>query len=176
MPFTRLHRLLDANHVEYATIAHPAAYCAQRIAALARVPGHELAKTVIVKVDGRLAMVVQDATSMVPLSRVKAAIGAREVRLAREHEFREWFPDCDVGAMPPFGNLYGMEVFVTESLAAAKEVAFCAGSHTQLIRLKYRDFARFAHAIVIPGLAEPRSPRRRPAKTLIFRKQSVTCA
>jgi Ala-tRNA(Pro) deacylase len=149
MPFTRVHQLLDASRVKYSSIAHAPAYSAQKIAAVAHVPGRELAKTVIVDVDGQLAMVVQSASSRVPFDRVKAAACARDVRLASEHEFREWFPDCEVGAMPPFGNLYGMEVFVTEALAADDEIVFNAGCHTELIRLQYRDFARFVHPIVV---------------------------
>ena len=149
MPFTRLHRLLDANHVDYQTIRHPTAYSAQQTAAAAHVPGRELAKTVIVHIDGALAMVVQNASGMVPLGRVKAAAGARDVHLANEQEFRDWFPDCDLGAMPPFGNLYGMEVFVTEALTHDDEIAFNAGTHTELIRLRYADFARLAHPIVV---------------------------
>ena len=149
MPFTRLHRLLDANHVDYQTIQHPTSYSAQQTAAAAHVPGRELAKTVIVHIDGALAMVVQNAAGMVPLGRVKAAAGARDVHLANEQEFRDWFPDCDLGAMSPFGNLYGMEVFVTEALTHDDEIAFNAGTHTELIRLRYADFARLAHPIVV---------------------------
>lgn len=149
MPFTRLHRLLDANHVDYQTIHHRTAYSAQQTAAVAHVPGRELAKAVIVHIDGALAMVVQNASSMVPLGRVKAATGARDVHLANEQEFRDWFPDCELGAMPPFGNLYGMEVFVTEALTHDDEIAFNAGTHTELIKLRYADFAKLAHPIVV---------------------------
>jgi Ala-tRNA(Pro) deacylase len=149
MPFTRLHQLLDANHVDYQTIAHPTAYTAQETAALAHVSGHELAKTVIVNIDGALAMVVQNASSMVPLGRLRAATGAQDVQLASEREFRDRFPDCELGAMPPFGNLYGMDVFVTEALAQDERIAFNAGTHTELIRLRYADFAKLAQPVVI---------------------------
>jgi Ala-tRNA(Pro) deacylase len=149
MPFTRLHRLLDANHVDYQTIFHPRTCSAQETAAVVHVPGRDLAKTVIVDVDGKLAMVVQNASSMVPLGRVKAATGARDVHLANEQDFRDLFPDCELGAMPPFGNLYGMDVFVTESLAKDEEIAFNAGSHTELIKLRYGDFARLVHPTVV---------------------------
>jgi Ala-tRNA(Pro) deacylase len=149
MPFTRLHQMLDANHVDYQTIAHPTAYTAQETAALAHVSGHELAKTVIVNIDGALAMVVQNASSMVPLGRLRAATGAQDVQLASEREFRDRFPDCELGAMPPFGNLYGMDVFVTEALAQDERIAFNAGTHTELIRLRYADFAKLAQPVVI---------------------------
>ena len=116
MPFSKLEHLLDANHVRYTKIRHSPAYTAQEIAAAAHVPGRELAKTVIVDIDGKLAMVVQTASSKVPLGRVRSVAGARDVHLVSETEFRDRFPDCEPGAMPPFGNLYGMEVFVLEDL------------------------------------------------------------
>lgn len=149
MPFTRLHQLLDANHIRYSRIAHTPAYTAQETAASAHIPGRELAKAVIVDVDGQLAMVVQSASSKVPLGRVKAATGARDVHLAAESDFRDRFPDCELGAMPPFGNLYGMPVFVVKDLAEDEEIAFNAGSHTELIRLKYRDYADLVHPVVV---------------------------
>jgi Ala-tRNA(Pro) deacylase len=141
--------MLDANHVDYQTIPHPTAYTAQETAALAHVSGHELAKSVIVNIDGALAMVVQNASSMVPLGRLRAATGAQDVQLASEREFRDRFPDCELGAMPPFGNLYGMDVFVTEALAQDERIAFNAGTHTELIRLRYADFAKLAQPVVI---------------------------
>lgn len=149
MPFNRLHRLLDANHVDYQTIHHPTSYSAQQTAAVAHVPGRELAKAVIVHIDGALAMVVQNASGMVPLGRLKAAAGARDVHLANEQEFRDWFPDCDLGAMPPFGNLYGMEVFVDPTLAADEKIVFNAGSHIELMRMNYRDFERLVKPKVV---------------------------
>jgi Ala-tRNA(Pro) deacylase len=85
----------------------------------------------------------------VPLGRIKALTGARDVHLASEADFRDRFPDCEVGAMPPFGNLYGMPVFVAESLAEDDEIAFNAGTHTELIRLGYRDFAELVHPVVV---------------------------
>jgi len=149
MPSTRLHRLLDANHVKYQTIAHLPTHSAQETAAVAHVPGREFAKTVIVSIDGRLAMVVQNAKSLVSLGRIKAVTGARDVHLAGEQEFADLFPDCEPGAMPPFGNLYGMEVFVTQALAEDDEITFNAGSHTELVRLGFQDFARLVHPVLV---------------------------
>jgi Ala-tRNA(Pro) deacylase len=149
MPFSKLERLLDANHVPYRKIRHTRAYTAQETAAAAHIPGRELAKTVIIEIDGKLAMVVQSASSRVPLGRVRSVAGARDVRLVSEIEFRDRFPDCEPGAMPPFGNLYGMEVFVIEDLTEDDEIAFNAGTHTDLIRLKYRDFASLVHPTVV---------------------------
>ncbi|HEX9773000.1 MAG TPA: YbaK/EbsC family protein, partial [Steroidobacteraceae bacterium] len=142
MPFSKLQHLLDANHVKYTRISHSPAFTAQEIAASAHIPGRELAKTVIVDIDGNLAMVVQSASSKVPLGRIKALTGARDVHLAGESEFRDRFPDCELGAMPPFGNLYDMDVYVDDTLAEDDEIAFNAGSHSELIRLSYKDFAR----------------------------------
>ena len=141
MPFSKLEHLLDANHVRYTKIRHSPAYTAQETAAAAHVPGRELAKTVIVDIDGKLAMVVQTASAKVPLARVRSVVS--------ETEFKDRFPDCEPGAMPPFGNLYGMEVFVLEDLTEDEEIAFNAGTHTELIRLKYRDFANLVHPTIV---------------------------
>jgi Ala-tRNA(Pro) deacylase len=149
MPHNRVREVLEASGVQYSSIAHVPAYSAQRIAAAAHVPGREFAKTVIIDVDGELAMAVQNAASRVPLGRIKAVAGARDVRLASEHEFRERFPDCETGAMPPFGNLYGMETFVTKDVAEDDEIVCNAGSHTESIKLHYRDFAKLVHPIVV---------------------------
>ena len=149
MPFTRLHQLLEQQHVSYETIRHQTAYSAQRTAEAAHVPGQELAKAVIVEIDGELAMIVQTASRMVPLGRIKTATGARDVHLVGEREFSHRFPDCEPGAMPPFGNLYGMDTYVIEALSHDEEIAFNAGSHTELVRLRYSDFDRLVHPTVI---------------------------
>ena len=149
MPFTRLHQLLEQQHVPYQTIRHRTAYSAQQTAEAAHLPGHELAKAVIVEIDGELAMIVQTASRMVPLGRIRAATGARDVHLVSEREFEDRFPDCELGAMPPFGNLYGMNTYVTEAVSHDEEIAFNAGSHTELVRLRYSDFDRLVHPTVI---------------------------
>ncbi|MGQ9561335.1 MAG: aminoacyl-tRNA deacylase [Candidatus Oleimicrobiaceae bacterium] len=142
MPVKALKEFLDREKVKYTTINHSAAYTAQEIAAAAHVPGKELAKTVVVKIDGRMALAVLPASQRVDFARLKELAGAQKVELASEQEFKELFPECEVGAMPPFGNLYGMEVYAAQSLAEDEQIAFNAGSHTQLIRLAYKDFAR----------------------------------
>lgn len=149
MPLTRLHQLLEQQQVPYQTIRHRTAYSAQTTAAAAHVPGRELAKAVIVEIDGQLAMIVQTASRMVPLGRIRAATGARDVHLVSEREFEHRFPDCELGAMPPFGNLYGMDTYVTEAVSQDEEIAFNAGSHTELVRLRYSDFDRLVHPTVI---------------------------
>lgn len=140
MPLRKLEDFLNSHNIKYATIVHPQAFTAQEIAAAAHIPGKELAKTVIAKIDGKMAMAVLPAAHRVDFDLLKAATGARKVELAKEREFEDMFPDCEVGAMPPFGNLYGIEVLVEESLTQNEEIAFNAGSHTELVRLSYKDF------------------------------------
>ena len=142
MPISRLKRCLDDHNIKYVTIKHSLAYTAQEIAESAHIQGRELAKTVLVNIDGKMAMAILPASEKMNLSLLKQAAGATKVRLAREDEFRDRFPGCELGAMPPFGNLYGMEVFAAETLAADKEIAFNAGSHTELVKLAYQDFER----------------------------------
>ncbi|MFC2135936.1 aminoacyl-tRNA deacylase [Bacteroidota bacterium] len=142
MPAKKIKEFLDGNNVKYVAIKHSLAYTAQEIAATAHIKGKELAKTVLVKIDGKLAMTVCPASYKIDLSQLKEAVGAKKVRLANEQEFKDKFSECDVGAMPPFGNLYNMDVFVAESLSDEEEIAFNAGSHTELIKLAYNDFER----------------------------------
>ena len=142
MPVTKLRENLDRHHVKYVTVSHSRAYTAQDIAARAHISGKEIAKTVILNVDGGLIMAVLPATHHVDLASVKAAMGARAVRLATEAEFQDSFPACETGAMPPFGNLYGMPVFVDESLLSSPEIAFNNCSHAELLRISYDDFSR----------------------------------
>ena len=112
-------------------------------------PGKELAKTVIVKLDDQFAMAVLPASLHVSLTRLKEAAGVDNVELANEDEFKSLFPDCDVGAMPPFGNLYDLDVYVAGQLTEDEEIAFNAGSHTELIKLAYRDFERLVQPKVV---------------------------
>lgn len=142
MSVKKLREFLDSAKVKYRTITHSQAFTAQEVAASAHIPGKQLAKTVMVKIDGKMAMAVLPASCRVDFGLLKTAAGARVVELATEEEFREMFPECDVGAMPPFGNLYGIEVFVAEKLAEDEAIAFNAGSHTELIQLSYKDFER----------------------------------
>jgi Ala-tRNA(Pro) deacylase len=142
MPLNKLKAFLDEHRTKYVTIRHSPAYTAQETAQSAHVSGKELAKTVMVKVDGKMAMVVVTASEHVNIGELRRQTGAGKVELATEGEFKSLFPDCEVGAMPPFGNLYGMEVFASRRLAEDEEIAFNAGSHTELVRLAYRDFER----------------------------------
>jgi Ala-tRNA(Pro) deacylase len=129
MPIQKLQEYLDGHDIKYVVISHSVAYTAQRIAALTHISGKELAKTVIVKIDGAPAMALLPASMHIDLAQLRSAAGANHVALASEEEFRKRFPDCETGAMPPFGNLYDMPVFADESLACDQEIAFNAGSH-----------------------------------------------
>ena len=142
MPVRKLKEFLDSNNIKYVTIGHSPAYTAQEVAGSAHIPGKELAKTVMVKLDNKMAMAVISAPAKVDLDQLQHISGASLAELASEKEFKDMFPDCEVGAMPPFGNLYEMPVFVSEELTTDIEIAFNAGSHTELIRLAYRDFER----------------------------------
>lgn len=150
MPLSKLREYLDRNQIQYLVISHSVAYTAQGIAALTHIKGKELAKTVMVLVDGRLAMAVVPASFRVDLHKLKKYLGAGMVELASEEEFRGRFPDCETGSMPPFGNLYGMDVFADETLAEDKEIAFNAGTHRELVRMKFADFETLAKPFLIP--------------------------
>jgi len=150
MPAQKLKEFLDGNKVEYITISHSPAYTAQRIAELTHIPGKDLAKTVIVKLDGKFAMAVLPASHRVDLDYLKRGVKADNVEVASEAEFTDLFPDCEVGAMPPFGNLYDMDVYVAEKLADDEEIAFNSGSHTELVKLSYKDFENLVSPKVIP--------------------------
>jgi len=142
MPVAKLKEFLDDNGVPFTSIVHSKAYTAQGIAHSAHIPGKEVAKTVMVKLDGRLAMAVLPAPLTVHVDKLRRASGAVSVELAREEDFRRDFPGCELGAMPPFGNLFQMEVFVDPRLSEDEEIAFNAGSHSELIRMSYKDFER----------------------------------
>jgi Ala-tRNA(Pro) deacylase len=149
MPVSQLKEFLDRHQVRYVTIAHSLAYTAQEIAQSAHIRGKELAKTVLVKLDGKMAMAVLPASRRVNFDLLKQGSGARTVELAGEAEFKDRFPGCELGAMPPFGNLYGMEVLVSEDLAADDEIAFNAGTLTELIRMSSKDFQRLVQPKVV---------------------------
>ncbi len=148
MPAKKLAEFLNSNQVKYVTITHSTAYTAQEVAALAHIRGQDMAKTVIVSLDGKLAMAVLPASKHVDLGLLKAMTGAKSVALATEAEFRGKFPECETGAMPPFGNLYQVPVFVDESLTKDKEISFNAGTHNELMRIAYADFERLVQPTV----------------------------
>jgi Ala-tRNA(Pro) deacylase len=145
MPAKKLREFLDSNNIQYVTIKHSLTYSAQEIAASAHIPGKDLAKTVMVKMDGKMAMAVLPASFRIDFDLLKKASGADAIELSTEDEFKDMFPDCEVGAMPPFGNLYDIDVFVAERLSLDEEIAFNAGSHSELIKMAYKDFEKLVH-------------------------------
>lgn len=149
MALSSLMEFLDSHNVRYVVISHSPAYTAQGIAGLTHISGKELAKTVIVNLDGKLVMAVVPAMFHVDLASLKRTTRAKTVVLAAEEEFQDRFPECETGAMPPFGNLYGIPVFADESLARDKEIAFNAGSHRELIRMSWEDFEKLVEPKVI---------------------------
>lgn len=144
----RLAQYLTEQGVPFKALTHPTAYTAQEVAAAQGVSGKQLAKVVIVKADDKPAMLVLQASAMVDLRKAAQALGAKSITLAREGDFAELFPDCEVGSMPPFGNLYNVPVYVDEGLAGQQEIVFAVGTHTDTFKMKYADFARLASPVV----------------------------
>jgi len=138
----QLKNYLDGKGIKYVSVVHSRAYTMQEVAALTHIPGHQMAKVVIVDLDGEMAMAVLPADQKIVLQDLREITGSDQARFASELDFQERFPNCEIGAMPPFGNLYGMEVYVSESLTQNDQIAFNAGSHTEVIKMAYRDFAR----------------------------------
>jgi len=149
MPVQRLKEFLDKNNIQYVVITHSRAFTAAAIGAITHIPGKEIAKSVMVKLDGKLAMVVVPGSRSIDLSSLKAAVPARTAMIVPETEFSDSFPDCEVGAMPPFGVLYDFPVYVDEMLTHDEEIAFNAGSHRELVRMSYRDFERLVKPKVL---------------------------
>lgn len=144
----RLEAYLRDHGVPFQVQHHPRVYTAQEVAASEHIPGKLLAKVVLGVADGKPALFVVAASDRVDLAQAAALAGAREVRLASEQECSAAMPDCEVGAMPPFGNLYGLPVYVDTTLAQ-DETIFCqAGTHTDTLSLRYADFARLVQPVV----------------------------
>jgi len=148
MPVKTLTRFLDDNEVKYVTIRHSIAYTAQQIAEAAHIPGDEMAKTVMIRLDDRLAMAVLRSTDKVDIDLLRGTAGAKKAELATELQFQGMFPGVELGSMPPFGNLYDMAVYVDEALTRDERIAFNAGTHSELIQLDYADFERLVQPTV----------------------------
>jgi Ala-tRNA(Pro) deacylase len=144
MPTAQVKEYLASQGVAYETIPYGHAYDAQHVAAEAHVSGKQLAKTVMIKVDDSLVMAVVPADARVDCERLKATLGATHAEMAKESDFKGLFGDCEVGAMPPFGPLFGVEVFVDQGMSLARSIVFRGGTHGELIRMAYADFARIA--------------------------------
>ncbi|MGR9105996.1 MAG: aminoacyl-tRNA deacylase [Gammaproteobacteria bacterium] len=140
MPAQRLKNYLDQEGVKYLTISHSMAFTALEIAKSSHIPSKEMAKTLVLEIQGQPAITVIPAVEKFDLNILKQAFETEDVALTGEQKFAKLFPDCEVGAMPPFGNLYGMETYVAESLSGQEYIAFNAGSHSEVIKMRYRDY------------------------------------
>ena len=143
-----LDSFLRSARVPFTTFRHPPAFTAQEEAAVSHVRGGSWAKVVVCFADDELILAVVPASSMVDLEALRALAGAVQMRLAREPEFVRLYPDCEPGAMPPFGALYHQRVFVDHRLVGEPEMVFNAGTHTDAIRMHYGDFADLSHPVV----------------------------
>lgn len=148
MASQRLKKFLDHHRVRYVTISHSLAFTAKEIAESAHVPADIMAKTVILKMNGELAMAVIPASAKLDRHHLGESFGTKEVDLAHEDDFSRAFPDCEVGAMPPFGNLYGIKVFAAEDLGRHETIAFNAGTHSELVKMPYPDFERLVKPVL----------------------------
>ncbi len=140
----RLEEYLRGQGVGFQSVRHPEVYTAQEVAAAQHISGNQLAKVVIVRADDEMAMLLLPASYRVDFGKLKAFLGVRKARLAEEEEFRDVFPDCEIGAMPPFGNLYELSVYVDSTLAEVSEMLFKVGTHRDSMKIRYSDFERLA--------------------------------
>jgi Ala-tRNA(Pro) deacylase len=145
----RLKELLDQAKISYEVYNHPVAFTAQGVAASQHIPGQEMAKVVILKADGSPVMTVVPASRMISLAKVKAALGAKQVALAEEKDFASLFPECEIGGMPPFGNLFGLPVYVDLALEKDEAIFFNAGNHQQTVKVKYSDFKELVKPLAV---------------------------
>ena len=175
----KLREFLSASHVKYTAMKHPVAYTAQELAAAQHVPGRQVAKSVLVNTTRGNVLAVLPAITLIDFKKLKRALGGGAVSIAKERDIKAQFPDVEVGAMSPFGNLYGVAVVVDQALSESEEIAFNAGSHTDTIKMRYRDFA----ALVTPKVGAfgqyPKSARRtssRPAPPTKLKAKTKTRA
>lgn len=150
MPISKLTDYLDENGKKYVVMKHSEAFTAQEVAASAHIPGKDMVKTVMVKADGDMKMVVLPSTHDVDFASVRGALDADEVELASEEEFESLFPDCELGAMPPFGNFYDIDTLVAESLTEDSEIAFNAGTHKEVVKMAYSDYEELVQPQILP--------------------------
>jgi len=149
MPVQRLKDFLLENDIRYVEMSHSPAYTAQEVAQATHIPGKEVAKTVIVKLDGEVAMAVVPSSYRIDFEELAEETGCHEATLASEDEIGPLFPGCELGAMPPFGNLWGMRVFAADSLAEDERIAFSSGGHRSVISLSFDDFRRLVEPKIL---------------------------
>jgi len=151
MPARKLKEYLESHNTPYQVLAHPRAYTSQGVAAATHVSGSRFAKCVILRTgEGKLIMTVIPGPRHVNLDSVRELLGARDVELAKEEEFQAVFTGCELGAEPPFGNLYDLPVYVDTSLAEEADIIFNAGTHTETIRMRFSDFESLVHPVLAP--------------------------
>ncbi len=144
----KLEKYFHDNGVGYQMMTHSTAYTAQDVAAAQKVKGKQVAKVVMVLADAQAAMLVMPASYRIDFPRLKTVLKAKDARLAKEEEFSNLFPDCDTGAMPPFGNMYNVPVYVDRSLTEDPEIVFQAGSHCDTMKIAYSTYARLVQPVV----------------------------
>jgi len=150
MALEKLTNYLDKKGIKYVVVRHSKAFTAQEVAASAHIPGKDMVKTVMVKVDDDIKMIVLPSTHDVDFKAIKDTFDAENVELATEAEFEDMFPDCELGAMPPFGNLFDMDTYVAEVLTEDEEIAFNAGTHKEVVKLNYKDFEDLVNPEIVP--------------------------
>jgi Ala-tRNA(Pro) deacylase len=159
MPGQLLNEYLERRKATYYRQAHNVAYTAPEIAQICHIQGHSFAKVVMIKVDDELAMMVLPAHHHVAVEVLAPVLGAEQVRLSTEHEFSYRFPRCEIGAMPPFGHLYGLQTYMVPVFEEGREIAFNAGSHSELIRMPLAEYLRLAYVNEISaGVLSPGMP------------------
>ena len=156
MPLSeRLRSFLDSHHAEFTLTTHNKAYTAREVAVAEHLPTREVAKTVVVFGDGSYHMIVIPASKLVDLYEVRPTLGLSQARLATEAELAKLFPDCELGAMPPIGELYGVPVYLDSSLAGQDVIAFNAGSHTEVVHMRTAEFRRMVGPRIVSLVREP---------------------
>lgn len=149
MPTKKLKDYLTKNKINYFSISHPVAYATREISHLSHITEHALAKTVVVNAGNKKVLVILPCDESLNFETLKKSLHVNDVSLVDENQFAKLFPDCELGAMPPFGNLYDLDVYVEKDLTHNKDIAFNAGSHTELIKMRYRDFETLVHPKII---------------------------
>jgi Ala-tRNA(Pro) deacylase len=139
---------LRTHGVPFSVVTHRTAFTAQEEAAVSHVPGRRWAKTVVCVADSDPVLAVLPAHYSIDVERLRVIVGATALRLANEVELAPLYPECELGAMPPLGPLYGQRVFVDQSLMDDTEILFNAGTHTDAVRMKLDDFTRLVHPVV----------------------------
>ncbi|ARU58766.1 MAG: YbaK/EbsC family protein [Pseudomonadales bacterium] len=174
MPVQQLKEYLDEQQIRYVSVQHSPAFTAQEIAHSAHIRGDRLAKTVIIDIDGKMAMVVLPASYRIRWDKFMNAMGTDFIELADEDEFKDAFPGCEVGAMPPFGNLYSMNIYLCDALAQHEEIAFSAGTHSETIKMSYQDYISLACPVILSeGFAKPECKKKTPSWLMAQRTAKI---